>query len=141
MTSYKTRNIKTSVFVSLSLLVLIVLQASAWSAVKTIEPIQCAYHPNSGQPNPLGPRAFITIKFVNGDTHFRYERYPSPVFVSDSGKPRAASIESHRTLVLYDTDIELARELVRRHSAYYHELIGYEDDAGFSRYDEALSCE
>ncbi len=115
----------------------------AESAVVTVEEIQCSYDPESGQPNPFGSRAFITVTQRGADTYFRYERFPSLVQVStigDTDKVRAVTVENQRTMVFYNTDIEVARELMRINNEYYYELVGYIDRAGYSSYDEAMSC-
>jgi len=116
----------------------------AQSTVVTVEQIQCAYDPDSGQPNPFGSRAFITVTQSEADTTFRYESFPSLVQLPDQEgvhKPRAVTLEKTRTMIFYNTQIEVARELMRVRSDYYHELIGFEDDVGFAAYDDAMSCE
>ncbi len=116
----------------------------AQSTVVTLEKIQCSYDPNTGQPNPFGSSAFITVTQSGADTTFRYESFPSLVQISDQEnmhKPRAVTLEKSRTMIFYNTQIEIARELMRIRKDYYYELIGFKDDAGFSAYDEAMSCE
>jgi len=56
-------------------------------------------------------------------------------------KPRAVTLEQARTMIFYNTQIEVAREVMRLRSDYYYELIGFIDGVGFSAYDEAMSCE
>ncbi len=119
-------------------LISIVALASACginAAVHADAAITCGYDPASGQPNPLGNRAFITATEAAGNTQFVYEVFPSPV--AGGG---AITIESKRTLVFYKTAMEDARGLLRENLNFYYELIGYEDTAGFSSYDEAMSC-
>ncbi len=116
----------------------------AESRIVSITTLQCTYNPNSGQPNPLGQRAFITVTQDNSDTYFTFRQFPGliqlPETTEQDSKARAVTLEIERTLVFYDTSIEHARELMRVHNDYYYELIGYEDKAGFSSYDEAMAC-
>lgn len=116
----------------------------AQATVVTIEQIQCSYDPGSGQPNPFGSSAFITVTQSGADTTFRYERFPGLVQMSDQFgvyKPRAVTLEKARTMVFYNTQIEVAREVMRVRKDYYFELIGFNDEVGFSAYDDAMSCE
>ncbi len=116
----------------------------ALSTVVTLKQIQCTYNPASGQPNPFGSRAFITVTQSGADTTFRYESFPSLVQMPDQQevhKPRAVTLENARTMIFYNTQIEVAREIMRIRDDYYYELIGFKDDIGFSAYDEAMSCE
>lgn len=116
----------------------------ALSTVVTLKQIQCAYNPDSGQPNPFGSRAFITVTQNGADTTFRYESFPSLVQMPDQEnvhKPRAVTLENTRTMIFYNTQIEVAREVMRVRRDYFYELIGYKDEVGFSAYDEAMSCE
>jgi len=107
----------------------------AHSTVVTLEQIQCSYDPGSGQPNPFGSRAFITVTQSGADTTFRYQSFPNV------HNPRAVTLEQARTMIFYNTQIEVAREVMRARTDYYHELIGFKDEAGFSAYDEVMSCE
>lgn len=116
----------------------------AESTVVTIEQIQCAYDPYSGQLNPFGSRALITVTQSGADTTFRYESFANLFQIpnqDDANKPRAVTLEKARTMVFYNTQIEIARELMRGHKNYYYELIGFTDEVGFSAYDDAMSCE
>lgn len=56
------------------LLFLLLIGSSANAAEKT-----CSYNPKSGKPNPLGMRAYITVKTDKGNTIFIYEQFPSIV--------------------------------------------------------------
>jgi len=135
--------IKPGCVFALLVLPLLWLTTVVHSAVVTVEHIQCAYDPNSGQPNPFGSRAFITVSQMGADTTFRFERFPSLVQLASKGdteKVRAVTVENQRTMVFYNTEIEVARELMRINNSYYYELIGYVDAAGYSSYDEAMSC-
>jgi len=114
------------------------------AAVVNNEAIECAFDPKRGKPNPLGNRAFITVSEQGGDTHFRYVKFPTIVKTPDSAqskKLRSVTVENRRALIFYNTPIEVARKLVRTHREYYYELIGYVDLAGFSSYDNVMSCE
>jgi len=44
-------------------------------------------------------------------------------------------------MIFYNTQMEVARAMMRQRKDYYHELIGYKDKNGFSAYDDAMSCE
>lgn len=112
----------------------------AFSAIELDREISCSFDPALGQRNPFGGRAYIVVTEKDGDTQFLFEQFPVPV-LDKRGQGRSITIESARTLIFYDTDIETARGLVRRNLEYYYALIGYEDIAGFSSYDEAMSCD
>jgi len=134
-----------SCFLGLSLMLLPVmwLQGAVVTSVLTEESIKCAFDPDNGKPNPLGNRAFITVSQLGDDTHFRYEQFASVVLLegdTEIQSKQAVTVESQRTLIFHNTGIEMARELVRIHNEYYYELIGFIDTAGFSSYDEAMSC-
>lgn len=116
----------------------------AQSTVVTLEQIQCSYDPSSGKPNPFGSRAFITVTQSGADTTFRYESFPGLVEMPDQNdvhKPRAVTLEKTRTMIFYNTQIEIARKVMSTRTDYYHELVGFKDELGFSAYDEAMSCE
>jgi len=115
----------------------------AQSTLVTLEQVRCAYNPKLGLPNPFGSRAFITVTQSGGDTTFRYESFPSLVRFPNQKiqrKPKAVTLEKTRKVVFYNTEIEAARKLMRMRNDYYYQLIGYEDEAGFSTYDEAMTC-
>lgn len=114
-----------------------------WAAVVSVEEIHCQYNPDSGQPNPFGFRAFISVTQTGADTVFRYVHFPRPVQLEQQGNlntARAVTVENTRTMVFYNTGLEVARGLMRMNNDYYYELIGYVDKAGFSSYDEAMIC-
>lgn len=111
----------------------------AISAIETDHRVSCYFDQSSGQMNPFGGRAFITVIETGGDTIFTFEQFPSPV-ISKNEPGRTTTIENTRTLVFYDTDVETARALVRMNLEYYYSLIGYEDVTGYSSYDEAMTC-
>lgn len=116
----------------------------AQSTVVTLEQIQCTYDPGSGRPNPFGSRAFITVTQSGADTTFRYQGFPSLIQMPDLEgvhKPRAVTLEQARTMIFYNTQIEVAREVMKIRKDYYHELVGFKDEVGFSAYDEVMSCE
>jgi hypothetical protein len=99
----------------------------------------CAYNSDSGKPNPLGMRAFVTVVEVSGDTTFTFEQFPSNLGISDSP---AATISQQRRLTLYKTDISKARALLLKNPRYYEELLGYKPDAnlGYQQLDALLLC-
>lgn len=96
----------------------------------------CAYDPDSGQPNPLGMRAFITATEQDGNTTFRFEQFPSPV----GGERPGVTLASRRELTFYNINVEEARQLLLKNPQYYTELVGYEDDEGFARVNKVLVC-
>lgn len=105
----------------------------------------CAFNPEGDLVNPLGMRAFLTISEIDGDSVFVYEQFPSTVASSDDVERGAATIESVRTLTLFDTSIDEARQQVVDDPIYFAELTGISVDAigdeGFSEINEALSCD
>jgi len=116
----------------------------ALSTVITLEQVQCSYDPNTGQPNPFGSGAFITVTQRGSDTTFRYTGLASLVQFpnqTEGLKSRAVTLENTRTMIFYNTQMEVARAVMRQRKDYYHELIGYKDESGFSAYDDAMSCE
>ena len=97
--------------------------------------MRCGYSSDSGQPNPLGMRTFISVVEKDNATHFTYEQFPSPIMADT---PMHLSIR--RTLVMEGVNIQDARSLMRENIHYYEQLIGYADNVGFSTYDEAMVC-
>jgi hypothetical protein len=95
----------------------------------------CQYNPDSGKPNPLGMRAFITIKEKEGNTTFIYEQFPSPL-----GDANKVTIASKRELTFYEKNLDTARVILIQNKKYYSELVGYEDSEGFSPVNAVLSC-
>ncbi|NJR64755.1 MAG: hypothetical protein HC772_04575 [Leptolyngbyaceae cyanobacterium CRU_2_3] len=95
----------------------------------------CAYNPDSGIPNPLGMRAYITITEDKGDTTFLFEQFPSPV-----GGEAQATIASSRELIFYGVSLEGARTLMLQNPAYYSELVGYDSPEGFEPVNAVLAC-
>jgi len=136
--------LKQSVDIILLFILLMWSASIAHSTVVTLEQVQCSYSPGSGQPNPFGSRAFITVTQLGADTTFRYESFPNLVQLPDQKavfKPRAVTLEKTRTMIFYNTQIEVAREIMRQRIDYYHELIGFKSGEGFAAYDKAMSCE
>jgi hypothetical protein len=100
----------------------------------------CAYDTNSGKPNPLGLRAFITALEVNGDTTFTFEQFPSNI---SSGEAISvpATIAQQRRLTFYRLAMQPARELMLKNPRYYEELLGYKPDGkGYPEIDSILLC-
>jgi hypothetical protein len=100
--------------------------------------VTCAYDPNTGKPNPLGMRAYVTILEVNGDSIFTFEQFPSNVANKDN---TAATIEQQRKLTFYSVPIQKARELMLKNSSYYEELLGYKPEANaYKALDDLFVC-
>lgn len=105
----------------------------------------CAYDPNSGRPNPLGMRAYISLsEDGEGNTAFLFEQFPSPVSSPTSSSVDTGevpvTIASSRVLTLYGVGIEQARTLMLQNPNYYAELVGYEDPEGFGPVNGTLTC-
>lgn len=98
--------------------------------------ITCSYDPQSGKPNPLGMRTFITAIEKDNNSIFVYEQFPSIV----SGD-RPVTIENKRTLTLYQTTIEEAITILKENPDYYSELVGYRDNEGFVQFDDVFQCQ
>lgn len=96
----------------------------------------CQYNPDSGKPNPLGMRAFITIKEEDGNTTFIYEQFPSPI-----GDGNKVTLATKRELTFYDATLDTARVTLLQNKKYYSELVGYEDNEGFAPVNEVLTCQ
>lgn len=94
----------------------------------------CQYNPESGQPNPLGMRAYITITEADGDTVFTYEQFPSNV--ADK-----ITLTTKRELKFEDTQLDTARVILLQNKNYYSELVGYDDPDGFAPVNEVLTCD
>ena len=105
----------------------------------------CAYDPSSGQLNPLGMRAFITVSEVEGNSIFRFEQFPDFVSGTSDTLGRPAEIASERTLTLYETPLAEARQLLIDEPTYYAALLGVESEQltgdGFSEVNETLACQ
>lgn len=97
----------------------------------------CAYNPDSGQPNPLGMRAFITAVEQDGDTTFRLEQFPTPV----GGQQPGVTIASRRELTFYNLNLEQARQLLLQNPNYYLELLGYSTPESFAPVNTVLLCQ
>jgi hypothetical protein len=121
----------------LSLAGLCVVSLLLLSKTTLAEPSQtCAYNPNSGAPNPLGMRAYITITEEKGDTTFLFEQFPSPV----TGGAEQVTIASSRALTFYGIKVDRARRLMLQNPTYYAELVGYDDPQGFAPVNAVLAC-
>lgn len=98
----------------------------------------CQYDPESGVPNPLGMRAYITVTEEDGNTTFLFEQFPSNV----GGAPEiAATIASRREMTFYNIGIDQARQIMLQQPDYYSELVGYSDPEGFAPVDQVLTCQ
>ena len=103
----------------------------------------CAYDPSSGTTDPLGERASLKIQAAGGNVAFIYERLPA--IVSSSASSQRAEVDNKRTLTLYETSLEAARQLLIDDSTYYAVLLGLSPDdpfvaRGFERIDQTLTC-
>jgi hypothetical protein len=78
----------------------------------------CAFDTNSGKQNPLGMRAFVSIREAEGNTTFIYEQFPSPV----GGSRTAVTIAQRRELTFYSTNIAAARQQMLDAPTYYTTL-------------------
>ncbi|MEM9092105.1 MAG: hypothetical protein AAGC93_25640 [Cyanobacteria bacterium P01_F01_bin.53] len=105
----------------------------------------CTFDPNGGVANPLGMRAFVTVSEVEGNSVFLYEQFPS--FVTAEGDTgRQADVASTRTLTLYNTPINEARQLVVDNAEYYGALMDISPDEvtaedGFGPINDTLVCQ
>jgi hypothetical protein len=121
----------------LSLAALSVVALLLMSQVTSAAPSRtCSYDVNSGVPNPLGMRAYVTIAEDQGDTTVVFEQFPSPV--GEGQVP--TTIASSRTLTFYGMKIDRVRALMLEDSRYYTELMGYEDPEGFAPVNAVLIC-
>lgn len=104
----------------------------------------CAYNPDSGLPNPLGMRSFITVAQVGDDTVFVYERFSSPV-QNENDSDITTDISSRRTLTIYAIPLEEARQVLVDSSDSYRVLLGLQDDASadvdFASVNSTLACQ
>ncbi|NEP15786.1 MAG: hypothetical protein F6J97_02660 [Leptolyngbya sp. SIO4C1] len=96
----------------------------------------CAYDPNSGQPNPLGMRVYLSLQAVEGNTNVIFEEFPSAV----AGQV-PTTIASERTLTFYNTSISRARELLLSEPSYYQTLVGSPDAGSFAAVNAVLACQ
>ncbi|MFP4121898.1 hypothetical protein [Coleofasciculus sp.] len=94
----------------------------------------CQYNPESGKPNPLGMRAYITITEDEGSTIVTYEQFPSTV-------DENITLTTKRELTFHDTPLDTARVILLQNKNYYSELVGYDDPEGFAPVNEVLTCE
>ena len=103
----------------------------------------CVYDASTGFVDPLGERASLTIESTEGDTEFIYERLPA--IVSSDSTEIKAEVDNKRTLTLYETPIEAARQLLLDDSTYYAVLLGLAPDdpfiaRGFATINQTLTC-
>lgn len=97
--------------------------------------IICRYDPNTGAPNPLGMRAFITLTEADGSTEVVYEQLGS--FVPG---PVEAVVTSERSLTFPQRSIDAVRQLLLNTPNYYRELLGSHDPEGFAPVNDTLVC-
>lgn len=107
--------------------------------------IICAYNANSGIPNPLGMRSFITVAQVEDDTVFVYEQLPSPV-LNENNRDIETDISNRRTLTIYSKPIEEARQILANSPDSYSALLGVQGEApeagfSFASINNTLACQ
>ena len=107
--------------------------------------VVCAYNPNSGLPNPLGMRSFITVAQVEDNTVFVYEQFPSPV-PNENNSDLKTDISSRRTLTIYSKPIEEARQILANSPDSYSALLGVQGEApeagfSFASVNGTLACQ
>jgi hypothetical protein len=96
----------------------------------------CAFDPNSGKQNPLGMRAFVSIRESDGNTTFVYEQLPSPV----GGSRTPVTIAQRRELTFFNTNIAAARQQMLDTPTYYTTLLGSAAPEGFAPVNAVLTC-
>jgi hypothetical protein len=97
----------------------------------------CAFDANSGKQNPLGMRAFVTIRESDGNTTFVYEQFPSPV----GGSRTAVTIAQRRELTFYNTNVATARQQMLDTPTYYTTLLGSDAPGDFAPVNAVLTCQ
>ena len=121
----------------LSLAALSVVSLLMLSQVTAAAPSRtCSYDPNSGVPNPLGMRAYVTLTEEKEETTVLFEQFPSPV----GGGQVPVTIASSRRLTFYGMKVDRVRALMLQDPHYYTELVGYEDPEGFAPVNAVLVC-
>lgn len=96
---------------------------------------QCRYNPDSGKPNPLGMRAFVTLaETIGGDTSVILDLFPSNL----SGSV-PATIAQKRTLFFPKRSIAQVRQLLLKDPSYYNELLASKS-ASFTALNGLLLC-
>lgn len=102
----------------------------------------CRYDPESGFPNALGMRTYISLTEADGNTTFTLDRFATFV-TNPENIDQAADVTEVRSLTLYDTPIAEARQLMIDQPFYYAELLEVDEDsldAGFEAVDQTLGC-
>lgn len=92
----------------------------------------CSYDPASGQPNPLGMRAYISIVSTAATTRFLYDAFGNAA--NEGATKRELDIQS---------PLKRARTLMRTDPAAYAALIGEKPDPNDDTYahlDPLLKC-
>ena len=104
----------------------------------------CAYSPDSGMPNALGMRAYITAGQVGNDTVFVYEQFASPV-VNENDSSLLTDVKSQRSLTIYNTPITQARQILVDSPQSYAALLGVESapatNFSFAEVNDTLTCQ
>ncbi|MGB3768355.1 MAG: hypothetical protein WA947_17490 [Phormidesmis sp.] len=104
----------------------------------------CAYNPDSGVPNVLGMRTYITAGQVGNDTVFVYEQFSSPV-LNENDSSILTDVKSRRTLTLYGRPIAEARQILANSPRSYAALLGIEQapasGLSFAEVNNTLACQ
>jgi len=116
------------------LIILLALVVFPLSCAASSSSRVCQYNPESGKPNPLGMRAYITITEDEGSTIVTYEQFPSTV-------DENITLTTKRELTFHDTPLDTARVILLQNKNYYSELVGYDDPDGFAPVNQVLTCE
>lgn len=98
--------------------------------------IVCNYDPNTGSPNPLGMRTFITLRETDGSTEVTYEQLGAPV-----AGPAEAVLTTQRSLTFPRRSIDAVRQLLLNTPSYYRQLVGFNDPDGFAAVNATLICQ
>ncbi len=102
----------------------------------------CRYDLESGIPNPLGMRTYITLTEAEGNTTFTLDRFATFV-TNPENTDQQADVTEVRSLTFYGTPIAEARQLMIDQPFYYAELLEVDEDsldAGFEAVDQTLGC-
>ena len=115
----------------------------------------CRYDPDSGFPNALGMRTYVTLTESSGSTTVVLEQFPRAITnpeATESGlrDPEfntdyiRADISEVRSLTFYNTPIAATRQILLDQPFYYATLLDIGesdlDTEGFAAIDQTLSC-
>jgi len=103
----------------------------------------CQYDPDSGFPNALGMRSYITITEADGNTTFVLDRFAAPL-ANPENADQQADVTEERSLTLYNIGLDDARQLMIDQPFYYAELLEVDGESltlDFTEVDKTLACE